>query len=135
MGGQNVVCAKVLVASDQIEAESATGGRFAFAPRAAVRAGQDIRFAVRRDKIRLEPGQAMASNAMPGKVVNVEYQGTFVKVELATAQADEFVAYLPEADFFAKPLKFGDEVVARWLPQDVCMLVGSNNSSGDALAH
>jgi putative spermidine/putrescine transport system ATP-binding protein len=135
MGGQNVVCAKVLVAGDQIEAESTEGGRFAFAPRATVRAGQEIRFAVRRDKIRLEPGQAAGSNAMCGRVVNVEYQGTFVKVELVTAQTDEFVAYLPEQDFFARPLRFGDEVVARWLPQDVCMLVGTNNSSGDALAH
>jgi putative spermidine/putrescine transport system ATP-binding protein len=135
MGGQNVVSAKVLVAGDQVEAESTDGGRFSFAPRAKVQTGEMIRFAVRRDKIRLEQGKTVASNALPGKVINVEYQGTFVKVGLATSQAEEFVAYLPEGDFFAKPLAFGDEVVARWLPRDVCMLVGTNNSSGDALAH
>lgn len=135
MGGQNVVAARVLTVGDEIQAEGAEGGRYAFAPRAALREGQDIRFAVRRDKIRLDQGQARAENAMPGKVINVEYQGTFVKVELATPQAEEFVAHLPESDFFANPFRFGDEVVARWQPQDVCMLVGTNNSAGDALAH
>lgn len=135
MGGQNVVAAKVLAVGDEVQAQGAEGGRYAFAPRARVREGQDIRFAVRRDKIRLEQGHMAAENALPGKVINVEYQGTFVKVELATPQDEEFVAHLPEADYFANPLRFGDEVVARWQPQDVCMLVGTNNSSGDALAH
>lgn len=135
MGGQNVIAARVLTAGDEVQAEGTEGGRYAFAPRAKVRAGQEIRFAVRRDKIRLEQGQSAVDNALPGKVINVEYQGTFVKVELSTPQTEEFVAYLPEADFFANPFHFGDQVVARWLPQDVCMLVGANNSSGDALAH
>jgi putative spermidine/putrescine transport system ATP-binding protein len=135
MGGQNVVTARVLTVGDEIQAEGAEGGSYAFAPRAPLRAGQEIRFAVRRDKIRLDQGLASGANALPGKVVNVEYQGTFVKVELVTPQAEEFVAHLPESDFFANPLRYGDEVVARWQPQDVCMLVGTNNSSGDALAH
>jgi putative spermidine/putrescine transport system ATP-binding protein len=135
MGGQNVIAARVTVAADEVQAEGAEGYQYTFAPRAAVKPGQDIRFAVRRDKIRLAQGQSPAANTMPGKVINVEYQGTFVKVELATAQDEEFVAYLPESDYFANPFRYGDEVVARWLPQDVCMLVGTNNSSGDALAH
>lgn len=104
-------------------------------PAAAVKPGQDIRFAVRRDKIRLAQSQSPAVITVPGKVINVEYQGTRVKVELATAQDEEFVAYLPETDCFAKSFCYGDEVVALWPPPDMCMLVGTNNSSGDALPH
>ena len=135
MGGQNVVSARVITSGETVTAEGTEGGRYDFAARGTVRPGEDVRFAVRRDKVRLEPGNRPGANALPGKVVNVEYQGTFVKVELATAQQEEFVAYLPESDFFNMPLGFGDEVVALWQPQDVCMLVGTNNSSGDALAH
>ncbi|SSC72185.1 unnamed protein product [Ciceribacter sp. T2.26MG-112.2] len=134
MGGQNVVSARVIFSGEIITAQDSEGGHYDLAASAAVNPGQDIRFAVRRDKIRLEPGNEPAANALSGKVVNVEYQGTFVKVELATTQHEEFIAFLPESDFFDHPFRFGDEVVAHWKPQDVHLLVGPNNSSGDALA-
>jgi putative spermidine/putrescine transport system ATP-binding protein len=135
MGGQNVVAARVEKGGENVIAEGVEGGRYDFTARANVRPGDDVRFAVRRDKVRLVPGTTPGVNALPGKVVNVEYQGTYVKVELATAQNEEFVAYLPEADYFALPFAFGDEVVASWQARDVCMLVGTNNSSGDSLSH
>lgn len=41
-------------------------------------------------------------------------QGTFVKVELATAQREEFVVISSAALFFARPFDFGDASVASW---------------------
>jgi putative spermidine/putrescine transport system ATP-binding protein len=103
--------------------------------RSDARPDTDLRFAVRRDKIALTPGERAGENAIAGRVTNVEYQGTFVKVELATAQKEEFVVYLSDRTFFARPFDFGDALVASWQPEDVCQLIGTNNSAGDALAH
>ena len=58
-----------------------------------------------------------------------------MKVELATAQKEEFVVTLSDRAFFARPFDFGDALVASWHPEDVCQLIGANNSAGDALAH
>lgn len=80
-------------------------------------------------------GEKGGENAILGSVTNVEYQGTFVKVELATAQKEEFVVYLSDRTYFARPFGFGDALVASWQPEDACQLIGQNNSAGDALAH
>lgn len=133
MGGQNVVRARVASVGDALRAEGEEGGIYSFAPRAAVKVGEELSFAVRRDKIALSLGETAGPNGIAGKVSNVEYQGTFVKVEMMTAQNEEFVAYLSDRTFFAKPYDFGDRVVASWAAEDVCHLIGNNNSSGDAL--
>ena len=86
MDGQNVVAARVALTDGMVRADSNEGVRFQFAPCGAVRACQDLRFTIRRDKIARSPGDAVGLNAIGGKVTNVEYQGTFVKVELAPAK-------------------------------------------------
>ena len=136
MGGQNVVAGQVeAVAGDSALLRGAEGGRFRLPLRAPAKQGAEMRFSVRRDKISLSPGETAGENALAGRVTNVEYQGTFVKVELATAQREEFVVYLSDRLFFARPFDFGDALVASWAPEDVCQLIGGNNSAGDALAH
>ena len=136
MGGQNVVSGRLESVSGELAAaRGAEGGLFMVPLRAPAQPGADLRFAVRRDKIALEPGGKGGENAIAGRVTNVEYQGTFVKVELATAQKEEFVVTLSDRAFFARPFDFGDALVASWQPEDVCHLIGGNNSAGDALAH
>lgn len=136
MGGQNVVSARLeSVQGSAAVARGPEGGIYRLPLRSDARPDTDLRFAVRRDKIALTPGERAGENAIAGRVTNVEYQGTFVKVELATAQKEEFVVYLSDRTFFARPFDFGDALVASWQPEDVCQLIGTNNSAGDALAH
>ena len=136
MGGQNVVNAKLDSVRDNMAAARGPAGEIYRVPlRSETTPGADLRFAVRRDKIALAAGDKANENAIAGRVTNVEYQGTFVKVELATAQKEEFVVYLSDRTFFERPFDFGDMLVASWRPEDVCQLIGANNSAGDALAH
>jgi len=136
MGGQNVVNAVVdSTGGNSSVALGPEGGIYRFAPRTSLSKGQRVQLAVRRDKIALAYGEKGGENALAGRVSNVEYQGTFVKVELATPQKEEFVVYLSDRTFFARPFDIDDTLVANWQPEDVCQLIGTNNSSGDALAH
>ncbi|MDE3176148.1 MAG: ABC transporter ATP-binding protein [Pseudomonadota bacterium] len=136
MGGQNVVKAKLdSVRGNMAVASGPEGEIYRIPLRSETTPGADLRFAVRRDKIALAAGDKANENAITGRVTNVEYQGTFVKVELATAQKEEFVVYLSDRAFFERPFDFGDMLVASWRPEDVCQLIGANNSAGDALAH
>jgi len=92
--------------------------------------GDPISFAVRRDKIRIVFEASQDMNTLTGEVINVEYQGTDVKVGLNTAQDDELIAYMDDRECFEKPLKAGDAVISEWPSDDVCHLLGSNHSSG-----
>ncbi len=132
MGGQNVVTGTVIKAgSERIVAEAADGAKFDFATKREVAVGEAIRFSVRRDKIHVVPRAEQDINAMQGEVANVEYQGTFVKVGLNTRQDDEFIIYMDDRAYFENPLNVGDSVISEWLAEDVCHLLGENNSSGD----
>ena len=116
---------------DHVVAEAAEGARFDLNAKSSVSKGDQIRFAVRRDKIRVVAKAHQDINTLKGEVVNVEYQGTFVKVGVNTAQEDEFVVYMDDREYFDKPLNVGDVVISEWSNENVCHLLGSNNSSGD----
>ena len=132
MGGQNVVAGTVSeINGDHVVAEAAEGARFDLNAKSSVSKGDQIRFAVRRDKIRVVAKAHQDINTLKGEVVNVEYQGTFVKVGVNTAQEDEFVVYMDDREYFDKPLNVGDVVISEWSNENVCHLLGSNNSSGD----
>lgn len=135
MGGQNVVSGKVVNRDvDKVTAQGEQGDSFEFKPSTDVNVGELVRFAVRRDRIRLQKTAMSKANQLEGEVSNVEYQGTFVKVGLVTNQDDEFVAYVADEEYFSKPLSVGEQIFASWSAVDVCMLVGQNNSSGDPIA-
>ena len=81
------------------------------------------------------PAVALGTNALSARVTMTEYQGIYVKVtlaiDLAPGQvngADEFVAYVPEADFFASAIQIGDAVVASWQTGSVRILAGDANA-------
>lgn len=132
MGGQNVVTGTVTSKTDDlIVAEVAGGDRFDMPANGAVAVGDQVRFAVRRDKIRVVGKAGQDINTLRGEVVNVEYQGTFVKVGLHTHQDDEFIVYMDDREYFDNPLNVGDAVISEWSQENACHLIGSNNSSGD----
>ncbi|WP_281983214.1 ABC transporter ATP-binding protein [Thalassorhabdomicrobium marinisediminis] len=132
MGGQNVIVGQVAEAhADRVIAQAADGALFDLAPNSAVTVGDPIRFAVRRDKIRVVSETHQPMNSLQGSVVNVEYQGTFVKVGVNTAQDDEFIVYMDDRTYFDNPLSVGDAVISEWSTENVCHLLGTNNSTGD----
>ena len=131
MGGQNVISGKV----ESIDAKGATvrasdGTLHDVAGASGVTAGDRANFSVRRDHIRLVDDASGKRNSAHGKVVNVEYQGSFVKVALDAGSREEFIVYLDEDDFYAKPREVGETVSAAWDARLNHFLAGTNNSTG-----
>ena len=82
--------------------------------------------AIRRDRIMLTkdataPARRRNQRAV-GVVHAIENQGSYVKVTLDLANDEEFVAHIPDAEFFRDPIDIGDRVVARWDPHDLHLL-------------
>jgi putative spermidine/putrescine transport system ATP-binding protein len=122
LGGQNVIACRV----EQVNGRTATLSAEAAEPIVvplldgnAPLGGQRVDVAVRRDDIRLRrpgsppPGEGW--NALGARIRAVEYQGAFVKVLLDCAAQGEFVAYVPDREFFADNFSTGEAVVAGWL--------------------
>jgi putative spermidine/putrescine transport system ATP-binding protein len=121
LGGQNVLSGRV---------ETIEGDRLLFAPpdrkrlavplraNARIGVGDRIDVAVRRDDVALlRPDTVISAgeqSALSGRVLAIEYQGSFVKVMLDAVANEDFVAYVPERAFFRDPLAIGDVVLAAW---------------------
>ena len=138
MGGQNVLSGTVESIAEGIAIlKGAAGQRYTVAaPRATV--GAPLHFAVRRDQVQLRKSAADAAlppNSLRAGVVMTEYQGIYVKVTVAVEPApgqvngaDEFVAYVPEGEFFKNAIQIGDSVIASWDPDAVRVLAGDPNA-------
>ncbi|QBX36042.1 ABC transporter ATP-binding protein [Paracoccus liaowanqingii] len=131
MGGQNVLTGKVTgVGEDGMARVEGKGGfNFGVRPLDRVQTGQDMRFSVRRDRIRLGSA-AGARDCLSGTVTNTEYQGTFVKIALDTGEREEFIIYLDVEAYFERPIHVGELVHAEWDAFLNHHLVGLNNSTG-----
>lgn len=131
MGGQNVFSGKVEALSTDGSAtvSGPTGIRYQVSGCGNVKKGDDLRFSVRRDRIDMVDAIPEA-NGVSGKVINVEYQGTFVKVALETGLGEEFIVYMDDGDYFAHPREVGDIAHASWVPAVNHYLAGTNNSAG-----
>lgn len=132
MGGQNVLTGKVTgmdgggIATVQGSGNSVFGVKI----RESVEVGQDMRFSVRRDRIRLN-GAAEGRNSISGTVTNTEYQGTFVKIALDAGEREEFIIYLDDDAYFERPIDVGEVIHAEWDSSINHHLVGLNNSTGN----
>ena len=111
------------------------GNRYKLDPALGLDEGQKVAFSVRRDGAKLADGKAAHDNAIEGEIRNIEYQGTFVKVALKTCQKDEFLVYLTDGEYFARPRSVGETVLAVWPIARNHYLAGENNSSGDPTGH
>ena len=140
MGGQNVLSGTVQsFTGGRATLKGAGGQHFELAGDAHhLAVGSVVTFAVRRDEVLLAKAVAapgLGVNALSARVTMTEYQGIYVKVTLAVDLgpgqvngADEFVAYVPEADFFASAIQIGDAVVASWQTGSVRILAGDANA-------
>ena len=124
LGGQNVLSGQVESvngASFTFSAQDAPGIVVPLAGKSLIARGEHIDIAVRRDDIRLRrPGagtDAPGWNAVCTQIHAIEYQGSFVKVMLDAKSGREFVATIPEREFFDDPFAVGDTVLASWMAE------------------
>ncbi|HTT80899.1 MAG TPA: ABC transporter ATP-binding protein [Stellaceae bacterium] len=129
MGGQNVLSGRIdRVVDGCAIAVSGIGARVEIPLDGAHAApGDPIFVAVRRDRIsvrRPKLGEARRDplNSIGGEIHAIENQGSWVKVTLDLGDDGEFVANLPEKDYFADPIDIGERAVASWQPGDVRLL-------------
>ena len=129
MGGQNVLSGTVeRVVEGRAVAVTATGAR-AEVPLGGVRVvpGSTVFASVRRDRVtvrRPASGELRRDplNSVDGEVHSIENQGTWVKVTLDLGEDEQFVANIPERDYFADPIDIGERAVASWQASEVRLL-------------
>ena len=135
MGGQNVLAGRVsAVADGMVALDLPNRGRVEFPARDAIPTmSSTVHISVRRDRVHLAKrtgdGDADSVNAVNGRVSAIEYQGSWVKVTLEGVSGEDFVATLPEGEFFADPVNAGDTVLAHWTASDVHLLIGGAGRS------
>jgi putative spermidine/putrescine transport system ATP-binding protein len=135
MGGQNVLSGRFETMTGGVAELRGPNGEHFAVPLSARSDATDVFFAVRRDHVSLvRAGKADAAvNTVKGRVLAVEYQGTFVKVKLEPPQPqasadDDFVAYVEEGAYFADPLLPGQDVVASWRMDQMHVLSGGTGA-------
>jgi putative spermidine/putrescine transport system ATP-binding protein len=136
MGGQNTLKGKLEASkTNTLSVLGPENTRFTIPADIAAKPGDEVRFSVRRDRINMSAKPTAKINAMSGTVTNVEYQGTFVKVALATPTKEEFVVYLSDQTYFETPYTVGQTVHVDWRPEHNHVLLGTNDSSGVPHVH
>jgi putative spermidine/putrescine transport system ATP-binding protein len=75
----------------------------------------DETFAVRVDRLMLKrPHETLTGPSVAGTVSEVEYQGTYVRVEVAIGGGADISAQLTEGQFDAANFRVGERVLATW---------------------
>ena len=124
MGGQNVLTGTVVNRKDgRVQLKGNTGAVFEVDAAGAPNSAQ-LSIAVRRDRIGLTRRSGPKSdeiNAIGGRVVATEYQGSYVKVTVDVGN-DLFVANVSDSAYFRDPVDVADIVVATWMVEDVHVL-------------
>ena len=130
MGGQNVLSGTVAsIEVDHAVAVAADGTPYDLRE-TGLTVGMPVWFSVRRDRIAVSEEPA-GRNCCSGSIVNVEYQGTFVKLALDTGTGEEFIIYQNDEAFYAAPKSVGQVVHASWDAAVNHLLRGTNNSTGN----
>jgi len=84
-------------------------------------ARESARVAVRADRCRL--GSADETAGFRGRVANVEYLGSMVRVSLVGDNAAEAAALLSDEAFFAAPVEMGGQATLVWAERDAHALI------------
>lgn len=98
--------------------------------------GEQLTFGIRRDRVHLAGGggQSDRGNIISGKVHDVEYQGTWVKITMDRGDGEECVAVIEDQEYFANPAKVGDDVNVTWAANDTHTMekaTGAQNLIGE----
>ena len=134
MGGQNVLAGKIdSIVDGEAKVQDGTGNHFAVRCANAVETGDEIKFAVRRDRIRIGSSPEAHRSALTGRITNLEYQGTFVKISIDVEGHEEFIVHLSDDLFFDAPQETGQMVTAHWRSERNFHLVGTNDSTGNPM--
>jgi putative spermidine/putrescine transport system ATP-binding protein len=87
-------------------------------------------FAVRDDQLLLrKPGEAVDGPSIAGIVGEVEYQGTYVRVEIAADGGTDISAQLTESEFDAANYSVGERVLVTWNPIQASPLGASSSKA------
>ncbi len=73
---------------------------------------------VRADRIRLGRARPQDVPTLEARIAAVEYQGSYVLIELAHDEIPDFTAIVPEAEFFATPWQAGETTHVFWQASD-----------------
>jgi putative spermidine/putrescine transport system ATP-binding protein len=124
MGGQNVLAGTVVRREGgSVTIKSGAKEITLAAPATLPATGVLFEASVRRDHVRLRRMTSIADtpavNAVTGRVASIEYQGTWLKITIDEACAEEFVANVPDNVFFSDPLTVGEPVLAQWNADEV----------------
>ncbi|MGH8677789.1 MAG: ABC transporter ATP-binding protein, partial [Burkholderiales bacterium] len=127
MGGQNVLAGTVTERRANTVTIASGKQNIAITSPASVPAmGTQFEVAVRRDRVHLSRAPSddfdAGVNSVSGRVAAIEYQGSWLKISVEGACAEEFVANVRDSAFFADPLTIGDPVLARWEPDELHFL-------------
>ena len=117
IGGHNILTGRIDGRGNgKTIVKSGPGARFVL-PGQVPDDGNTVSFAVRTDKISVSTDATRADsidNCLPAVVRSVEYQGTWVQLDLDAENVEEFTVSLHESTFFASPVSAGEQVVATW---------------------
>ncbi|MFL6676956.1 MAG: ABC transporter ATP-binding protein [Burkholderiaceae bacterium] len=121
IGGQNVLRGQVRGLDAVSLTVAGEHGAHYVLPRgsATPHLGDAVSFAVRRDRMDVAPDSDAAplvANSLRGRVCQLEYQGTYMKVGLETDDpaAPTCVVYVEEDVFFRDPVAVGQRVRCSW---------------------
>jgi putative spermidine/putrescine transport system ATP-binding protein len=90
----------------------------------------DEHITVRADKLDVSTAYTQdTDHTVVGTVSDIEYQGTFVLLGVATASSGELSVMLPESVFDAAPRTLGESVTLRWRAHDAYPLPRAKVSS------
>jgi putative spermidine/putrescine transport system ATP-binding protein len=128
VGGHNVLRGTVDGGDERRCTVVIAGGARLDVPFRKDRAGAEVAFTIRSDRVSLAAGvgePAVGVNTLHGTVVAVEYQGPLVSVVLDVGAAGEFAVLMAESGFEKDPVQVGDRVGASWAIDDGHVLASS----------
>ena len=125
IGGHNILTGRIDGRGKGTTLVKASSGVHFVLPGRVLDDGSSVSFTVRTDKINVSPDATQADpidNCLPAVVRSVEYQGTWVQLDLDAERVEEFTVSMHESTFFESPVSAGDRVVATWASEHTHVL-------------
>lgn len=79
---------------------------------------EGVTYSIRADRTRITREKPEGVFSIAARIAAVEYQGTYVLVELAHDHISDFTVIIAEAEFFAHPWQAGESVHVFWQTTD-----------------